>query len=171
MPAPAVEKDAGVEALFWTVHVQDELFGQDLRRVLYHYVRLKVFDEKGKEKAATIDIEFEPKTAIMAVAARTIKADGSILGRRLGAIAVRQAEISGRIGEGRMQLSLDFAADHYSQTMQRLMIVKPGALALGADYVFAPGRGISCWNRRRSKQIVDIEGSALSSCIAFMPLS
>ncbi|HUI58113.1 MAG TPA: DUF3857 domain-containing protein [Bryobacteraceae bacterium] len=77
--APVVDKEAGVEALFWTVHVQDELRGSDLQRVLYHYIRLKVFDEKGKEKAATIDIEFDSKTAILAIAARTIKADGSIV--------------------------------------------------------------------------------------------
>jgi hypothetical protein len=61
------------------------------------------------------------------------------LSRRVGAIAVKQAGISGRIGEGQMQLSLDFAADNFSQTVQGLIIVKPGALALGADYVFAPG--------------------------------
>src|SRR5258708_1199963 len=48
MKAPVVEKDAGVEALFWNVHVRDEIMGQDIRRVFYHYVRLKIFDEKGK---------------------------------------------------------------------------------------------------------------------------
>ncbi|MGA2039069.1 MAG: DUF3857 domain-containing protein [Bryobacteraceae bacterium] len=58
------------------------------------------------------------------------------LASRVGAIAVKQAAISGHIGEGRMQLSLDFAADHFSQTVQGLIIVKPGALALGADYAF-----------------------------------
>jgi hypothetical protein len=61
------------------------------------------------------------------------------LATRVGAIAVKQATISGRIAEGQMQLSLDFAAEHFSQTMQSMMIVKPGALALGGDYVFAPG--------------------------------
>jgi transglutaminase-like putative cysteine protease len=61
------------------------------------------------------------------------------LGRRVGAIAVRQANISGVIAEGQMQLSLDFTADHFSQIMPGLMIVKPGALALGADYAFIPG--------------------------------
>ena len=59
------------------------------------------------------------------------------LSRRVGAIAVKQANISGHIAEGQMQLSLDFAADHFSQTVQGLIIVKPGELALGADYTFA----------------------------------
>jgi hypothetical protein len=79
MKAPVVDKNSGVEALFWRVHVVDEFFGEDLRRVLYHYVRLKVFDEKGKELASTIDIQFGEKTAILSVAGRTIKADGTEL--------------------------------------------------------------------------------------------
>jgi hypothetical protein len=61
------------------------------------------------------------------------------MARRVGAIAVKQANISGRIGEGQMQLSLDFDAGNFSQAVQGLIIVKPGTLALGADYVFAPG--------------------------------
>jgi Domain of Unknown Function with PDB structure (DUF3857)/Transglutaminase-like superfamily len=78
MKAPVVEKDAGVEALFWRVHVRDEVMaGQELQRVFYHYVRLKVFDEKGKEKAATIDLPFSDKTSILYVVGRTIKADGT----------------------------------------------------------------------------------------------
>src|SRR5258708_2024528 len=79
MKAPVVEKDAGVEALFWNVHVKDEIQGQDIQRILYHYVRLKIFDEKGKEKAATIDIPFGNKTVIRYVKGRTIKADGTEL--------------------------------------------------------------------------------------------
>ena len=78
LKAPLVEKDAGAEILFWRVHVRDELQNrQDLQRALYHYIRLKIFDEKGKEKAATIDIPFGDKTSILYVAGRTIKADGS----------------------------------------------------------------------------------------------
>jgi hypothetical protein len=78
MKTPVVDKDAGVEALFWRVHVRDELAGgRDLQRVFYHYVRLKIFDEKGKEQAATIDIPFNNKTSILGVAGRTIKADGT----------------------------------------------------------------------------------------------
>ncbi len=80
MKSPIVEKDAGVEAIFWRVHVIDEVRGgQDLERVLYHYVRLKVFDEKGKKAAATIDIPFGDRTAITSLTGRTIKADGTEL--------------------------------------------------------------------------------------------
>jgi hypothetical protein len=80
MKAPVVDKEAGVEALFWRVHVRDEVVGgRDLQRVFYHYVRLKIFDGKGKEAAATIDLPFLNKTSILYVAGRTVKADGTEL--------------------------------------------------------------------------------------------
>jgi hypothetical protein len=47
--------------------------------VLYHYVRLKVFDAKGKEKAGTIDLPYSESGGILDVAGRTIKPDGTIL--------------------------------------------------------------------------------------------
>lgn len=77
--APMVEKDAGAEILQWRVHVVDEFTGQDLQRVSYNFIRLKIFDEKGKEKAATIDLPYREPGGILDVAARTIKADGSIV--------------------------------------------------------------------------------------------
>src|SRR5436190_5007192 len=80
LKAPAVEKDAGAEVLFYRVHVVDELLSSyDVQRVFYHYVRLKVFDEKGKEKAGTIDLTYGNRGAILSVSGRTIKADGTIL--------------------------------------------------------------------------------------------
>jgi hypothetical protein len=80
MKAPSVEKDAGAEVLLWRVHVVDELLGdnRDFQRVFYHYIRLKVFDEKGKERASTINLEYREPGAILDVAGRTIRPDGSI---------------------------------------------------------------------------------------------
>jgi len=75
---PSVEPDAGAEILQWRVHVVDEFTGEDLQRVLYHYIRLKVFDEKGKEAATTIDLPYREPGGILNVSGRTIKADGSI---------------------------------------------------------------------------------------------
>src|SRR5580692_1313104 len=97
MKAPVVEKDAGVEALFWRVHVRDEVLGgQDLQRVYYHYVRLKVFDEKGKEKAATIDLPYSDKTSIMYVVGRTIKADGTEIELKKDSVYDRDLVRAGR---------------------------------------------------------------------------
>lgn len=76
-----VEPDAGAEVLQWRVHVVDELLGsnRDLQRVFYHYIRLKIFNEKGTEKAATIDLTYGDRLNIIEVAGRTVKPDGSIV--------------------------------------------------------------------------------------------
>lgn len=78
LKAPIVEPEAGAEAIFWQVHVTDELNGGDLRRIFNHYVRLKVFTREGAEKNGTIDISYGPKTSIVDIAGRTIRADGTI---------------------------------------------------------------------------------------------
>ena len=96
MKAPVVEKDAGVEALFWRVHLRDEVMGQDLQRVLYHYVRLKVFDEKGKEKASTIELRISDKVAIVSVHGRTIKADGTEIELKKDSVFERDVVRTGR---------------------------------------------------------------------------
>jgi len=81
LKSPAVEKDAGAEVLLWRVHVVDELLGdnQSLQRVFYHYIRLKVFDDKGKESASTIDLPYREPGGILDVSGKTVKADGSIV--------------------------------------------------------------------------------------------
>ena len=97
MKAPAVDKNAGVEALFWRVHVRDEVVGgRDLQRVFYHYVRLKIFDEKGKERAATIDLPFSGKISILNVAGRTVKADGTELELKKDSVYERDLVRAGR---------------------------------------------------------------------------
>src|SRR5690349_20233598 len=59
LKSASVEKDAGAEILIWRVHVVDELLSNsDLQRVFYHYVRLTVFNEKGKEDTSTIDLTY-----------------------------------------------------------------------------------------------------------------
>jgi hypothetical protein len=79
LTSPVVDKSAGVEALFWRVHVIDQASGSDLLRALHHYVRLKVFNEKGKQQVNTIDISFGANTSIMFISGRTIKPDGTIV--------------------------------------------------------------------------------------------
>ena len=44
MKAPAVEKDADAEVIFWEVRVHDS----DYDLVFNHYIRVKVFTERGK---------------------------------------------------------------------------------------------------------------------------
>lgn len=79
MTAPVVDPEAGVEAIFWRVFVGDEPRGDELQRVLYHYVRLKVFNEQGREKASTVDLEYDGDTQITDVSGRTITPEGEIV--------------------------------------------------------------------------------------------
>jgi hypothetical protein len=75
LKTPSVEPDADAEAIFWEVTVNDE----DLDTVLTHYIRIKVFTERGKESQGTIEIPYPGTTRIKDVLARTIKPDGSII--------------------------------------------------------------------------------------------
>ena len=79
LKAPLVEKDADAEALFWEVRVADEVDGDTVRTVLTHYVRIKIFTERGRESQSKIDIPFLSNWSIKDIAARTIKPDGSIV--------------------------------------------------------------------------------------------
>jgi hypothetical protein len=75
-----VEKDADAEAIFWEVKVDDNPEG-DL--ILNHYIRIKVFTERGRDSQSKIDIQYGKlygsEIKIKDIAARTIKADGSIV--------------------------------------------------------------------------------------------
>src|SRR3954449_6802495 len=99
---PVVEPQAGVEALFWRVHVIDDFSGGDLQRALYHYVRLKVFTPQGQQKATTITIPYGSllsKESISMVSGRTIKADGTVLELKSDAIHDREVVRIGRLRE------------------------------------------------------------------------
>jgi hypothetical protein len=80
LTAPTVEKDADAEALFWEVRVD---YDADQGMTLSHYVRIKIFNDRGRESQSKIDI-LAPKmrgfeTIIKDIAARTIKPDGSVV--------------------------------------------------------------------------------------------
>lgn len=85
MKSPLVEKDADAEALFWEVRINDS--GQDLE--FSHYIRIKVFTERGKESQSKIDITFSGRNRIVDIAGRTIKPDGSIVELKKDAIFER----------------------------------------------------------------------------------
>lgn len=74
--APIVDPDADAEAIFWDVRVDD---GGKNDLVLSHYIRIKIFTERGRQQQSKIDIPFLSGTKITDVAARTIKANGSIV--------------------------------------------------------------------------------------------
>ena len=76
LKAPTVEPTADAEAIFWDIRIDDG--GQD-DLVLSHYVRIKIFTERGRDKHSKIDIPYINRVKIKDVAARTIKPDGAIV--------------------------------------------------------------------------------------------
>jgi hypothetical protein len=85
MKATLVEKDAPAEAIFWEVRVADAAAGQDLQTFRSHYLRIKIFNEKGREYAK-ISLTYGGKTNVSGVSGRTIKPDGSIVEMKKDAI-------------------------------------------------------------------------------------
>jgi transglutaminase-like putative cysteine protease len=80
---PVVEPDADAEILFWEARVLDEIKenvdSAYPRTVINHYIRVKVFTDRGRESQSKIDVPFGPDVEIKDIAARTIKPDGSIV--------------------------------------------------------------------------------------------
>lgn len=75
MKTPKVEPDADAEAIFWEVWLDDKKGG----KLFYnHYVRVKIFTERGREKFSKFDIPFTKGKKVEEVAARVIKPDGTI---------------------------------------------------------------------------------------------
>lgn len=74
--APRVEPDADAEALFWEVRLDDK----KLNKMTYsHYVRVKIFTERGRERFAKMDIPFAKGKKVENVAARVTKSDGTVV--------------------------------------------------------------------------------------------
>lgn len=73
--APVVEPDADAEAIFWEVRIDDSS-SEDLS--MKHYVRVKIFTERGREKYSKFDVPFSKWVKIKDLAARVIKPDGTI---------------------------------------------------------------------------------------------
>jgi hypothetical protein len=91
LKTPRIDPDAGAEALFWHVHVMDELRGEDPEAVLFNYIRIKIFNQRGCDSQGTPSIEYSGRRVITDVVGRTIKPDGTIL--ELGKDAIFQRDI------------------------------------------------------------------------------
>lgn len=70
-----VDPNADAEAIFWEVRVNDSR----INMVMEHYVRLKIFSERGREKFSKVDIPFSKRIKIKNIEARVIKPDNSIV--------------------------------------------------------------------------------------------
>jgi len=71
-----VEADADAEAIFWEVNIDDA----STNLVMRHYVRIKIFNERGREKFSKVDIPYvRGGSRIKDIEARVIRPDGSIV--------------------------------------------------------------------------------------------
>jgi hypothetical protein len=75
LKASVVEPNADAEAIFWEVRVDDTGGTGDL--IMKHYVRVKIFTERGREKYSKIDIPYWKGMKVKDIMARVIKPDGS----------------------------------------------------------------------------------------------
>jgi hypothetical protein len=73
---PSVEKDADAEIIFEEVRVDDS---SPTEYALKHYVRVKIFTDRGRERYAKIDMVPDFGAKIKDVSGRVIKLDGSII--------------------------------------------------------------------------------------------
>jgi len=94
LKAPVVEKDADAEALLWEVYINT---ASDKGTDFTHYVRVKIFTERGKETQSKIDIPYLSEVSVRDIAGRTIKPDGTIIELKKDAIFDRELVKSGRL--------------------------------------------------------------------------
>lgn len=84
LKSPKVEAGSDAEAIFWDVRVDDEL-GSGFHTTLDHYLRIKIFTDRGRDEYAKVDIPYgkfplsEVDISIRDIVARTIKPDGTIV--------------------------------------------------------------------------------------------
>lgn len=71
---PVVEPGADAEALFWEVRVDDS---DSSEMSLKHYVRVKIYTERGREQFSRHDVVFTKGTRVKDVEARVTKPDGT----------------------------------------------------------------------------------------------
>lgn len=106
MPAGTVDPNAGAEALFLKIRLEDVFDGQDLKSVLDQYIRIKVFSEADAQRLTAVRIPHGTRgVRVTDVAARTILADGTVLD--VAARDMKDIRIARR--EGREWKAMSFA--------------------------------------------------------------
>jgi hypothetical protein len=78
LAAPAIDKDADAEVLEWDVRVAEAFENGEPVVVYDHYIRMKIFTDRGRDTYGRVDITHGSDVRISAVEARTIAASGLI---------------------------------------------------------------------------------------------
>ncbi len=93
LKSPKVDPDADAEAIFWEVRLDDK---NQSKLTYSHYVRVKIFTERGRERFSKMDIPFTKGKKVEDVAARVIKPDGTIVNLQPGDIFEREIAKAGK---------------------------------------------------------------------------
>jgi hypothetical protein len=94
MKTPKVEADADAEAIFWEVRLDDK---KSDRLSYDHYVRIKIFTERGGGRFSKFEIPFTKGKKVEGVAARVIKPDGTVVSLNPQDIFEREIVRAGKI--------------------------------------------------------------------------
>ncbi|SRR5579871_1026014 len=86
---PRVEPDADAEALLWDVRTSHEIHGPDVEMREEHYIRIKIFNDRGRERFTTIDLEYADHEHISDISGRTIRPNGEIVELKKDAVYER----------------------------------------------------------------------------------
>lgn len=78
---PRIDPNADAETIFWEVWVEDDVRSRSEPYIeLRHYLRMKIYTEKGVEDQSTVELaSFGKKRSISSVSGRTILPDGTIV--------------------------------------------------------------------------------------------
>lgn len=91
LKAPRVDPAADAEVLLWEVRVTDDTELDDLNTAFDHYIRIKVFNERGRESQGRVELPFTNQRRVRDIGGRTIAPDGSVT--ELAATDVRERTI------------------------------------------------------------------------------
>lgn len=96
LKSPRVQPGADAEALLWEIKVGDDVDGRgELTTTFEHYLRVKIFSDRGREAFATVDIPYFTGVEVRDVAARTVRSNGSIVELK-GSDVYRRTVVKGR---------------------------------------------------------------------------
>ena len=88
LKAPKLDKNADAEAIFWEMRVYDNIRGGAAEHHEEHYLRVKIFNDRGVKSQSTVDVPYfaTQKMTVTGVRGRTIKPDGAIVEMRGDAV-------------------------------------------------------------------------------------
>ena len=78
LKAPRVDPAADAEVLLWEVRVTDDTGLDDLNTAFDHYIRIKVFNDRGRESESKVELPFTNQRRVRDIRGRTIAPDGTI---------------------------------------------------------------------------------------------